>query len=148
MAFNLFGAPKRRSKSSGGIGGGKALDTALAIGVLGALGIGGYFLLKSGKSVEDALKSFVDAGNSAGDWLGDGSYWLQRQLGIGAPAGRGEESDIISGIKREVGDTKSDIDVKKQKYVDTWKPLADAVDSTRDAVLGIGCSGPFKFRNC
>ena len=142
-----LGATRKRSRSSGfGGGGGKALDTIILIGGLGALGVAGYFVLKSGKGAEeildsggDALKSLVDAGNSTGDWIADGSYWLQKQLGIGAPAGRGEESDIVRSIKREVGDTKRDQDVTKKKYIDTWKPWADAVDSTFDAFKGIGC---------
>jgi hypothetical protein len=143
MAFNLFGAPKRRSRSSGG-GGGKALDTVLAIGVLGALGVGGYFLLKNSKSVEDALKSFVDAGNSTGDWIADGSYWLQKQLGIGnTPGGRGEEKNIIEKLSdpvtKDVAATKRDIESKQKKYIDTWKPWADAVDSSVDAIRGLGC---------
>ena len=143
-----LGATRKRSRSSGGGGGGKALDTLILIGGLGVLGIGGYFVLKSGKSLEDALKSTVDAGNSLGDWIGDGSYWFQKQLGIGAPAARGEESDIIRSIKREVGGTKKDQDVVKDKYAKTWGPLADVVDSTIDAARGIGCHGPFKFRDC
>ena len=146
-----LGATRKRSRGSSGGGGGKALDTIILIGGLGVLGVGAYFVLKSGKSVEDALKSTVDAGNSLGDWIGDGSYWLQKQLGIGnTPGGRGEDDadSIVGKLKKEVGDTKRDQDVTKKKYVDTWKPWADAVDSTFDAARGIGCHGPFKFRNC
>lgn len=137
-----LGATKKRRSSSGG--GGKMLDTVLAIGALGAIGVVGYFVLRSGKGVDEALDSFgdavkstIDAASSGGDWIADGSYWLQDKLGIGnTPGGRGEEKNIIDKLK---GKVKSDQEVKKEKYVSTWKPWADAVDSSVDFLGGLGC---------
>ena len=144
MAFNLFGKTRRRSRSSGF--GGKGLDTVITIAAVGALGVGAYFVLRSGKGVNEALDSFgdavkstIDAGNSTGDWIGDGSYWLQRQLGIGSPAARGEESDIVRTIKKDVAGTRKDQSTLKKKYADTWGPLADAVGSTGHFLGGLGC---------
>ena len=112
--MSLFG-PKRRSKSRGH-GGGKTLDTVLAIGALGAIGVAGYFVLKSGKGFEeslqtggDFLKDLVDAANSTGDYIADGSYWLQKQLGIGSGSGgggskpKGEEKGILEKLQDAAG---------------------------------------------
>ena len=137
LAWNLFGTTRRRSRSSGF----KGLDTVITIAAVGALGFGAYFVLRSGKGVEegldsfgDALKSFTDAGNSTGDWIGDRSYDIQRALGIGS--GGSEETSIIGGLKRSV---KGDVEAKKKRYASTWGPFADAVDSTGHFLGGLGC---------
>lgn len=130
--FGLGTTKKRRSSSGGG---GKMLDTVLAVGAIGGIAVVGYFVLRSGKGVDEALDSFgdavkstIDAASSGGDWIADGSYWLQDKLGIGnTPGGRGEEKNIIDKLK---GKVKSDQEVKKEKYAKDWGPLAQAVDST------------------
>ena len=106
------------------------LDTVLAIGALGAIGVVGYFVLKSGKGVDEALDSFgdavkstIDAGSSLGDWIADGSYWLQKQLGIGSGAGS-EEKGIIGKLNDSVD---RDIASKKKNYVDRAKGISEAV---------------------
>lgn len=151
MAFNLFGAPKRRSRSSGG-GGGKALDTVILVGGLGILGVGAYFVLKSGKGFEEALdtggdflKGFVDAANSTGDWIGDGSYWLQKQLGIGSGGGskKSEEKGITDKLAGAVGGYSKGIEKEIQKNEDrsiiSREDIGNAIGGAGEALGNAGC---------
>lgn len=80
-------------------------DMVMTIAALGALGVAGYVLLKYGGGLEDALKSTVDAGNSIGDYLADGSCWLQGKLGIGNPKCKSGTSlkDIVFGSRGSSG---------------------------------------------
>lgn len=126
----------RRGKSWGGV------DTVMTIAALGVVGYIGYFMLKSKvgvdealKSTGDALKSFVDAGNSTGDWIGDGSYWLQKQFGQ-----KGKEAqDIVGGIADAVGDISYDAQkalglVKRPSGRKPNSTLIDT-DETLDAMI-------------
>jgi len=151
--MSLFGPKRRRSRSrSSGLG--KGVETVATIAAVGALGVGAYFVLKSGKGVEEALdtlgqalKSTVDAGNSTGDWIADGSYWLQKQLGIGSGAGKNnddvasanrEPEDIIGKLGDAVGKSGyyKGIEREIQKNEDrSWIKRKDIIDG----ILGLGC---------
>ena len=140
MAFNLFGAPKRRSRSSSDGGGGKALDTIILIGGVGILAFGGYFLLRSGKGVDEALgtggdflKDLVDAGNSSGEAIGNASCHIQKLFKpslncgagyrVGSSSGggsnnkRSEEKDIVGKLKEHFSPIEREIEKNEERSI-------------------------------
>ncbi len=109
MAFSLFGKPKRRRRSRGGGGlrfGSGGGDAALAIVALGGVGIVGYFVLMGSGTIKQFLKNATDSLNSSGDWLGDGSCWIQKQLGVGACG----EGHGLSKKFHDLGETSAKFD--------------------------------------
>jgi hypothetical protein len=143
MAFNLFGAPKRRSRSRGG-GGGKALNTIILIGGLGAIGIVGYWALKSGKGFGEAsdtlgrgLKNLVDAGDSTFDAIAKAIPGIEKGLHVGAQrrdaVGKAvEEFDIVKSIQDAVGGYSKGV-------ADEIKKNEDRSWINRESILGLGC---------
>ncbi|HKG88913.1 MAG TPA: hypothetical protein VKA95_11345 [Nitrososphaeraceae archaeon] len=146
--MSLFGPKRRRSRSSGS----KGVDTVLTIAAIGALGVGAYFVLKSGKGFEEALgtaggflKNATDAINSTGEAIGSGSYNLQKALGIGSGAGSGSkggidnvDADESKDIIGKLGDA-----VGKSGY---YKGIEREIEKNEDRswikrkdILGFGC---------
>jgi hypothetical protein len=87
VALNIFGAPKRRSRSTGS----KGVDTVLTIAAVGALGVGAYVVLTSGTGFNEArdtlgrgAKNFVDAADSTFDAVAKGYEGLLKGLDVGA----------------------------------------------------------------
>lgn len=160
--MSLFG-PKRRSRSRNS-GLGKGVETVMTIAAIGVLGVGAYFVLKSGKGAEeflqtggDFLKDVVDAGNSTGEAIGNASCHVQKLFkpGLNCGAGYGggsknrgidnvdaddEEKGITSGLKKLGGDyfDRYSKGIKREIDENEDRSLIKRKDII-DGILGLGC---------
>jgi len=148
VGLNLFGKPRRRSRSTGS----KGLDTVITIAAVGALGVGAYVVLSSGKgfgeaqnTVGRAAKNIVDAIDSTFDFIGGGSYKLQHAFdNDDVDVANREPDDIVGKLADAVGS-------KGKGYLDWYsKGVEREIQKNEDrslinrkgiadAILGLGC---------